>query len=280
MLTGGAAPERLHIATDWPRMGQGGAELLENWLGVNPHGRLVVDFLKRVRPLASSTRNRSVYDADYEALEALQSLASEHGVAILVLHHTRNLAAVDPVDEVSGSMGLSGGANGILVLKRDWGRADAYLHVPGREIEEKTELALRWDADLASWALVGDAEGYRLSNERQQLLRALQNAEALMSPKEIAEAADKTVGSVKVLLGEMVKAGQVTNPTYGKYGLPSPNPYSPYSANSEDEEGKSKESKGTYDTAEPVICFHGYPEGEGCYLCDPDHPYRLEGGAT
>src|SRR5215208_6200174 len=84
MLTGGAAPERLHIATDWPRMGQGGAELLENWLGVNPHGRLVVvDFLKRVRPLASSTRNRSVYDADYEALEALQSLASEHGVAIL-----------------------------------------------------------------------------------------------------------------------------------------------------------------------------------------------------
>ena len=94
MLTGGAAPERLHIATDWPQMGQGGAELLENWLGVNPHGRLVVDFLKRVRPLASSTRNRSVYDADYEALESLQSLASEHGVAILVLHHTRNLAAV------------------------------------------------------------------------------------------------------------------------------------------------------------------------------------------
>jgi hypothetical protein len=70
---------------------------------------------------------------------------------------------------------------------------------------------LRWDADLASWALVGDADEYRVSNERQQLLQALQNAEALMSPKEIAEATDKTVGSVKVLLGEMVKAGQVAN---------------------------------------------------------------------
>jgi hypothetical protein len=285
MLAGEAAPGRLHIATEWPRMDEGGSELLENWLGVNPHGRLVVvDILKRVRPLANSNRNRSVYDADYEALQSLQSLASEYGVAILVVHHTRKLAAVDPVDEVSGSTGLSGGADGILVLKRDRGRADAYLHVTGREIEEEVELALRWDANLASWSLVGDADEYRLSNERQQILGALQNAEALMSPKEIAEATDKTVDSVKVLLGEMVKAGQVANPSYGKYGLPSTTPYSPYSANSDgDEEGKSKESKhskDTSDTAEPVVCIHGYPEGEGCYSCDPDHPYRLGGGPT
>jgi hypothetical protein len=55
---------------------------------------VVVDILKRVRPLANSARNRSVYDADYEALQSLQSLASEYGVAILVVHHTRKLAAV------------------------------------------------------------------------------------------------------------------------------------------------------------------------------------------
>jgi hypothetical protein len=24
----------------------------------------------------------------------------------------------------------------------------------------------------------------------------------------------------------------------------------------------------------PVRCNHGYPGGEDCYLCDPDHPYR------
>ena len=23
-------------------------------------------------------------------------------------------------------------------------------------------------------------------------------------------------------------------------------------------------------------CIHGYPDGAGCYLCDPSHPYRLE----
>src|ERR671920_1005594 len=87
--------------------------------------------------------------------------------------HLRKLGAADPLDEISGSTGLSGGADGVLVLKRDRGRADAYLHVTGREIEEEVELALRWDANLASWSLVGDADEYRLSNERQHVLQTL-----------------------------------------------------------------------------------------------------------
>jgi RecA-family ATPase len=156
-LAGTTAPSRLHIATEWPRMDEGGADRLGDWLAVHPDARLaVVDILKKVRPRTS--QNRSVYDVDYEALEALQRLAGEHGVAILVVHHTRKLAAADPVDEVSGSTGLSGGADGILVLKRDRGKADAYLHITGREIEEEAELALKWDTALASWSLVGDAE--------------------------------------------------------------------------------------------------------------------------
>jgi hypothetical protein len=183
------------------------------------------------------------------------------------------------LDEISGSTGLSGGADSILVLKRDRGRAEAYLHVTGREIEE-TELALRWDPELASWALVGEAEEYRLSNERQQVLRVLRDAGMPMSPKEIAEATDKSHGSVKVLLGEMVKAGQVANPTYGKYAIPDTYPYSPYSANScsadQGESKGSKRSKGK-DEAALVTCIHGFPGGEGCYLCDPDHEYRERG---
>ncbi|HZF59457.1 MAG TPA: DUF3987 domain-containing protein [Rubrobacter sp.] len=31
---------------------------------------------------------------------------------------------------------------------------------------------------------------------------------------------------------------------------------------------------------EPARCVHGYPRGKGCYLCDPDHPYRAKGGTT
>ena len=243
MLAGSPPPDGLHIATEWPRLDEGGAELLDNWLGVHPDaGLVVVDILKVIRPIVSG--NRGIYDADYEALQAMQRIAGDHGVPVLVVHHTRKMAAVDPVDEVSGSTGLSGGADGILVLKRDRGKADAYLHVTGREIEEEAELALTWDANLASWALAGDADEYRLSEERRAIVKALGRAYAPMSPKDLAEALDKSPGSVKVLLGEMVKAGQVANPSYGKYALPNDTPYSPYPANPGGPDGgESKEGK-------------------------------------
>ncbi len=230
LLVGGTAPDGLHIATEWPRMNEGGAKALDEWLEAFPEARLVVvDILKRVRPRISP--NRNIYEADYEALEAMQGLAGENGVGILVVHHARKDGASDPVDEISGSTGLSGGADGILVLKRDRGRADAYLHVTGREIEEEAELALTWDSNLASWTLAGDAEEYRLSAQRHAILEVLQNAGGEMSPKDIAEATDKTHGSVKVLLGEMVRAGQVSNPSHGKYALPTSDAYCPYPAN-------------------------------------------------
>ena len=280
VLDGNQPPEGLHIATEWARVDEGGAEALDDWLSVHPDaGLVVVDILKVVRPSVSG--NRGIYDADYEALQSMQRLAGQHGVSVLVVHHTRKMAASDPVDEVSGSTGLSGGADGIMVLKRDRGKADAYLHVTGREIEAEAELALKWDASLASWTLAGEADKYRLSQERWGVLKTLGAAGGGMSPKDVAEALDKSVGSVKVLLGEMVKAGQVSNPTYGKYGLPANAPYSPYSANSESEVGgKSKDSKQSKcDTGgASVVCMHGFAGGADCYLCDPEHPYREEEG--
>src|SRR5829696_6178420 len=137
------APEGLEMATAWPKLDEGGVEALKSWLGEHPEARLVaVDTLAKTRP---RTRGQNVYQEDYAALEELLPLAAEHGVAIVVVHHTRKMAAADPLDEISGSTGLTGGVDGALVLKRDRGRADAYLHVTGRDIEEEQELALRWD---------------------------------------------------------------------------------------------------------------------------------------
>jgi hypothetical protein len=70
-----------------------GVEALGRWLEDHPGvGLVVVDTLKKVRPRVPG--NRSVYDLDYEALEPLVTLAAEHGVAILVVHHTRKAGAV------------------------------------------------------------------------------------------------------------------------------------------------------------------------------------------
>jgi hypothetical protein len=113
-----------------------------------------------------------------------------------------------------------------LVLKRDRGRADAYLHVTGREIEEEAELALRWDANLASWTLVGDAEEYRVSQERQDIVRVLTEAGEPMTPKEAAELLDKPPNTVKYLMWKMSKDGQLVTVGRGHYA-PTTNPANP-----------------------------------------------------
>src|SRR5215208_301245 len=201
-------PHGLDVAWEWPQLDHGGVEALDSWLEAHPGTRLVViDTLKKIRP--RDGQSRSVYDLDYEALEPLLPLAAEYGVAMLVVHHLRKLEAGDPFDMISGSTGLTGGVDGALVLKRDRGKQDATLAVDGRDIEEPSELALRWDADIASWSLMGDAEEYRQSEERRRILQLLERIDAPMWPKDIAEALGKNRSTTRVLLANMKQDGQV-----------------------------------------------------------------------
>ena len=219
LLTDGAAPPRLHLATEWPRFDKGGLEELDDWLAAYPDARAVfIDTLKKVRPRVSG--NRGIYDLDYEALEPLVPIAAEYRVAIVVVHHTRKLAAADPLDEISGSTGLSGAADGVLVLKRDRGRADAYLHVTGREIEEEAELALRWDSETAGWTLVGEAAEYRLNEERAEVVRVLEEAGEPMSPHEVANALGTDYNATRQRLYQMGRAGEVEVIGRGRYTVP------------------------------------------------------------
>lgn len=219
LLAGRPAPASLHITTEWPRLDEGGADLLGDWLAIHPAARLViVDTLAMFKPHASG--RRSAYDEDREAVAPLGPIAADHGVAILLVHHLRETESDDPLDMITGSVGLTGGVDGALVLKRQRGRADAFLHVEGRDIENPTELALKLDPNAATWAIVGDAEEYRLSEQRSALLRVLLNADEPLGPKELAEMTDAKYGATRELLSRMAKDGQVKNLGRGQYVHP------------------------------------------------------------
>jgi Fe2+ or Zn2+ uptake regulation protein len=232
LLVGGEMPKGITASTEWPRLDEGGAERIGDWLAVHPDARLVViDTLKKFRP--SNNTQRSVYDVDYEALEPLVPIAAEHGVAILVVHHLRKMDADDPLDTISGSTGLSGGVDGTLVLKRDRGKADAYLFVDGRDVEEPGEYALKWDAEIASWTLMGGAEEYRIGETRAKILRALADADdGPMSPTDIATEIGENLDNVKQTLRRMDKDGQVKKVSYGKYSHSSISSHSGHSRHS------------------------------------------------
>jgi RecA-family ATPase len=101
-------------------------ERIREWVKSAPAPKLViVDVLAKIRPLQTA-KGQSEYEADYAAIQGLQKLAGEFGIALLVIHHLhKNGSESDPFDKVSGTMGLSGAADTVLVL-RYAGRCDSH----------------------------------------------------------------------------------------------------------------------------------------------------------
>jgi len=188
----------------WPRGGEGLLEL-SRWLDHHDDCRLVViDTLAKIRPAAG--KGGDTYAGDYADVGAIQSLATRHGIAILIIHHLRKMSADDPMDTISGTLGLSGAADGMMVLARERGQADAVLHITGRDIED-AEHALQWDGPSCQWSLLGDAAQYRMSQEMRDILDVL--ADGPKFPKAIADMLGKNRSSIRSLLLKMARDGEV-----------------------------------------------------------------------
>ena len=129
-------PDDLHITTSLPRLPDLSAHL-DGWLDAHPDARLViVDVLRKVRPLGDGRGN--AYNEDYDSVGHLKALADRYGVAVIAVHHSRKMADdSDVFNEVSGSTGLTGAADAVLFAKRSRNTAEAVLHVTGRDINEQ-----------------------------------------------------------------------------------------------------------------------------------------------
>lgn len=209
------APDGLHFETVWPVLLDGGCDALDEWLTAHPDSRLVVvDVFAKVRGLADAQASR--YEADYAAMTSLKLLADRHAVAILVVHHTRKAAADDYVDSVSGTHGLAGAADAVLVLVRSRGSADAKLHVTGREVEEASH-AMTFDPANGAWSLLaGPAEDYELGSTRRRVLVYLRE-HGSAAPKTVADALDLDHAATRQACSRMARDGQLGTDGDGAY---------------------------------------------------------------
>jgi RecA-family ATPase len=93
------------------------------------------------------------YIADYQlGTQIKRVIDAIPGAAILCVHHTRKMGADDFVDTVSGTAGIAGSADYILVLSRKRKSEEGILAVTGRDIEEN-EYAVKTENGL--WKLDG-----------------------------------------------------------------------------------------------------------------------------
>src|SRR4051794_27852709 len=105
---------------------------------------------------------------------AFASWRMSFGVAIVLVHHVRKMEADDPFDTVSGTLGLTGCPDSIIILKRD--AAGTMLLGRGRDLEE-VEKAVTFNKQSCAWTIEGDAEDVRRSAQQQAIVAALRESD-------------------------------------------------------------------------------------------------------
>lgn len=186
---------------------------------------VVVDTLGKVMPPAR--RGEGAYERDYRVAGTLKRIADTHpGLALVAIHHDRKAASEDFVDSVSGTHGLAGAADTIVVLSRARHSDEGVLSVTGRDVEEESYALTMVDGvwTLDGVDLVSSAKKAAVRRETDGLgdrsadaLRFVAGRPDGVRPKDVAEALgidNQTAGTV---LGRLFDAGKLSRPSRGRY---------------------------------------------------------------
>jgi len=135
-LAGRTMPRgRLEVQWDAPNIGAGLEEEIHAWLDSHPDAVMVaIDTLGKVRGASSGRRN--AYEVDVEAMNKLQDLFRDRPVALVIVHHARKEGHEDILGSVSGTYGITGSVDTIVVVRRMRNETFGTFHITGRDVVE------------------------------------------------------------------------------------------------------------------------------------------------
>ena len=144
--------EKLRFSVSAKQLGKGLDEQLEGFVKeYKDTSLIIIDTLQKIREMAGDAYS---YASDYQIITRLKNFADEHGICILVVHHTRRQRAEDSYDMISGTNGLFGAADGAILLQKVKRTANiATLEISGRDQQDqklyllRNEVSLCWELD-------------------------------------------------------------------------------------------------------------------------------------
>ena len=154
-----------------------------------------------------------MYEVDYEDISAIKDLADKYSISVLIIHHLRKAEAEDVMDTFSGTLGLTGAADGLLAMIRKSGRTE--LHITGRDIEECT-FVLEFAPQIMSWNLLGKADELQSTQKRQRIVDAV-SKHGPMSPTKISKITGLDIQYVKNTLPTLMSDGFIIKKERGVY---------------------------------------------------------------
>ena len=140
--------ESLHLALSCSPLGEEFDNELHDFTLSHPQTKLIViDTLQKMR----GGFTQPSYAADYSDLSRIKRLADDLGICILMVHHTRKMSDSDRFNEISGTNGIAGSADTLMVLTKEKRTSDkARLLCTGRDIGD-TEYELTKNKRTFCW---------------------------------------------------------------------------------------------------------------------------------
>lgn len=143
-----------YFVTDCCSLSDGLEEQIRNF--VNEHSDTVLIVIDTFQKVRQNTKDTS-YASDYKEIATIKKIADELQIAILLVHHMRKQDDKDPLNKLSGTNGIAGGADTIFALDRSKrSQNSATLICTGRDIEYR-EFELNFNKDDCVWTLIADS---------------------------------------------------------------------------------------------------------------------------
>lgn len=202
---------------------------IDAWLRQNPMaGLIVLDTLGKVMPPAKA--GETTYQRDYNVGGRLKRITDAYpGLAVVVVHHDRKAESGDFVDAISGTNGIAGSADTIVLLTRARHETTGLLAVTGRDVHEAEYGLTR--SETGSWGLTGgsldaakdaatqarrEVQMGRLGDRMHEVVDFVNDRE-MTAPRDLANALEIDPKDAASYLSRALKRGLIDRLEYGKY---------------------------------------------------------------
>jgi hypothetical protein len=224
LLNGSPIPQLFHFATE--AYANRAFDVIRAWL--DEFGRNTLVLIDTYQKVATPPKyGEQGYGHDYAIGGNFKRLAQDYeGVCLIVVHHVRKAGASDFVDGVSGTNGIAGSADTVVVLNRARQDNKATLSVTGRDISE-AEFALTFNE--GQWQLMGgdlqsaqthalqirDTAG--LGATMAEVVKFVSGAGSPVTIKQVSDACQLPTDTTKTYLSRLVNDERLTRSSRGLY---------------------------------------------------------------
>lgn len=214
--------DNLKIMFNWKARGQEAVNRVKNYVKENKQTRLVIiDCLGTVR---GKSNNKSIYLDDYMEIERWRDLCHElTGVTILIIHHPKktigfNANDYDIMELISGSNGLGGAADRIMIMLRKRNDNVAKLYSYGRDSKDKS-FGMYWE-DVEhgpGWLIKGDGDikKIEMKEDWKKIINVMEEYKEPMTQVQISNLVGCTQSNISQLMPDLIEEGFVKTIRFG-----------------------------------------------------------------